>query len=369
MTRTIIVCSVVLACAAVVGALGQSLGLGFASNSNIEAYGQSNVYCRIEKSINLFDWEPCGSMRHVYTTPIAVPFDTSAGLTFFRGDTMPTNWASLNNSTPDSCAEHDNLNILLIGSVLGFSITATHPSYTPSNYLCDANFNNCSSGTNVDYQFPDPQTWHTSFASHWANAYRQGWFWRPQGMDYALNGYWLAGATNIHELDIGKNIPGTSEWPGFLTIYSDGYIRVIPFPPVGQPSVCMGSSVLVGPAEPSERPFADIASVDLRSTNLTLFVTYRSGGTATIDFSTVSRTSAILRVSVDYPTEEPFCTVRSMFVSNGNSDCDTVIWQDGLTVTTNAVLDFQGGSGTNWLFCRQHHSSQRDSAPDIRISF
>jgi hypothetical protein len=350
-------------------ASAQELQMGFSSSTSLYVSGQSNVYCRIETSADLADWASDGSLLHVYTAPLTVPFDAIPDIAFFRGLTLPTNWVSLNNSFPDVCAEHDNVAVMFKGNVQQFAITATHPSYTPSDYLCNANFDNCPAGTNADYEFPDPTTWNTSTGSYWASAYRKSLFWRPRGMDYAVNGSWLPGATNVHELDIGKNIPGTSEWPGFLTVYADGYIRLIPFPPAGQSSVCMGSSVLVGPADPAERPYSDIASLDLRLTSETLFITYRSGGSATIDFSTVSRTSAVLKVSGNYATNQPFCTLRSMFVTNGNSDCDTVTWTDNSITTTNRIMDFVGGSGTNWLFSRRTHSIQRDSAPDIRIIF
>jgi hypothetical protein len=186
-----------------------------------------------------------------------------------------------------------------------------------------------------------------------------------------LDGQLLAGndSTNITRVDIGKVIPGGGgEAPGYFSFYPDGYFRLIPFPPIGHPSVCMGISILIGPAAIAERPYADIESVDIRSMSQTLLVTYRTGGTATIDFGDVTRERAILKVSVNFPTNESSCTIRTQFASNGNSDCDTVVWTDsnGIVHTDN-IMSFQGTTGTNWFFCRRFMPIMRESASDVRI--
>lgn len=356
-----------LACVFTVSAFGQTLQLGMDSNHNLNVYGHSNAYARLEQSYNLDDWSRTGSVFHVYTN-LSLPYENSQNTRFFRSIAAPSNWVAINNSQEDPCAEHDNVSVIFVGQITNFSIFATHPLFTPSNFICNANFDNCVPGTNIDYYFPDPQNWTLQYGGGWARVSRTPSFWRPHGMDFYLNGEY-SGVADAHLLEIAKTIPGVTESPIFLAVYSDGYFRLIPFPPVGQPDICMGASVIIGPSEPSERPYSDISAIDFRPTNNTLFVTYRTGGTALIDYGSVSRICATLKVSVNYPTDIPFCTIRTMFVSNGNSDCDSVIWQNGSTITTNDIMDFHGGSGTNWLFCRRYHSIQRDSAPDIRIAF
>lgn len=357
---------VAMACAVAVSAFGQSLRLGMNSN-NLNVYGHTNAYGRLEKSYDLQAWAPTGTVFHVYTD-LSLPCDNSQGHQFFRSLAAPSNWVSINNSIEDNCAEHDNVSVIFVGRVTNFSVIATHPSFTPANYDCNENFDNCTPGTNIDYFFPAPQVWTIQYGGGWSRLHRNSSFWRPQGMDFYINGV-NQGATNTHLFEIAKTIPGSTEAPIFFAIYSDGYVRLIAFPPVGQPDICMGASVIIGPSEPSERPYADISAIDFRTTNSTLLVTYRAGGTALIDYGNVSRTSASLKVSVNYPTDKPFCTIRTMFVSNGNSDCDSIIWKNGSTTTTNNIMDFRGDSGTNWFFCRRFHSIQRDSAPDIRITF
>lgn len=352
-------------CVATVSAFGQSLQLSLDTN-RLNIYGHSNAYARLEQSDDLAVWSPTGSVFHVHSN-LDLPCENSQNTKFFRSIAAPSNWVSINNSLSDVCAEHDNVSVLFVGQVTNYSITATHPMFfTPSDCNCASNFENCPAGTNVDYQFANPTVIEYQ-GDTWAKYSRLASWWRDQGMTASYNGVFVA--TNVHQIDIGKKIPGFSSWPGYFTIYSDGYVRLIPFPPESFSSVCMGASIILGPSEPSDRPYSDIASVDVRVTNNTLFVAYRSGGTAIVDFAAVSRTSATLRVSANYPTDKPFCTIRTMFVSNGNSDCDSVIWQNDSTTTTNNIMDFRGGSGTNWFFCRRYHSIQRDSAPDIRIVF
>ena len=145
-------------------------------------------------------------------------------------------------------------------------------------------------------------------------------------------------------------------------------MRVIPFPPAGQPSVCFGSSVIIGPASVADRPFADIATADLETAYNQLYVTYRSGGAALLGIGDVTRERGNVLVQVGYSTSESLCTFRSNFAAEGKSDCDHVIWQSQGQSFTNSIMSFIGGPATNWFFFRQSISSTRPSAPDITIT-
>jgi hypothetical protein len=356
----------------VISAAAQRPSLNLTPQMELQLTGQTGIYHRIESSTNLTDWVPQRSFFLLsavsYTRVVGGAGDMQE---FFRAVALPSDWLVMNNSYPDPCAEHDNVNVVF--RITNFWIIATHPTnYAVVDYSnCRENWTNCPASTNVDFKFPYSY-WTMSYGGYrgWAHACRD-LSWRPQGMTVTLDGLLLAGndSTNITRVDIGKEIPGGGgEAPGYFSFYPDGYFRVIPFPPVGHPDVCMGMSVLIGPAAVAERPYADIESVDIRSESQTLFVTYRTGGSATIDFSDVTRTRAIIKVAVNYPTTNSTCTVRSQFASVGNSDCDTVTWTDSVGIVhSDPIMSFLGTSGANFFFNRQFGSIQRESAPDTLI--
>jgi hypothetical protein len=190
-------------------------------------------------------------------------------------------------------------------------------------------------------------------------------------MTVTTNGvYPLDSSAEVHYLELGRNIPGTTEWPEYLVLYADEYLRLIPFPPEGSTNVRYGSSVIVGPAQIANRPYADIAAVDYRPASQTFLVTYRAGGTALLDAGSVSRTSALVAVTVDFRTDQPFCTLRSMFVFEGNADVDHVDWMDlSGALHSDPIRGFSGIVGTEWFFNRKSSSVHNPSAPDIRILF
>ena len=348
--------------------LAQRPKMGISPGPKLQVTGRTNSCYKIEVSTNLVNWSPHGSYFAIsnapYTRAIVATNDRPQ---FYRAVALTSagNW-----SYPDTCAEDDNINIDFIGyDVTNFWITATHPTnYVVTDYTCTPNFNNCPVGTNVDYIFTPLNVETFNNGVDILNVSRKEKFWRPNGMNVTVDGGNLY--TNLHYLVLNRKISDQNSWPEFFVLYCDGNARLIPFPPnasVG--SVCYGSSVIVGPAPIAERPFIDIASADYRTASRTLLVTYRSGGTAVLDFGTVTRSNAIVKVTINFPIDSTFCSLRSMYVADGNSDCDHVWWRDINNTTSNAsIMGFSATAGTDWLFYRKTASSQRQSAPDIRIS-
>jgi len=126
--------------------------------------------------------------------------------------------------------------------------------------------------------------------------------------------------------------------------------------------------VIVGPAATGSRPYAEIASVNYVSKFKTLEVMYRSGGSASLDLKQVDRTKARVGVSINYLTNVPFTTFRSMLVQEGNADVDHVKWQDisGMDFD-DPIMTFAGGESNGWLFYRKSRSIHNTSAPDVGI--
>lgn len=275
---------------------------------------------------------------------------------------------ALNRSSPTICAEHDNVNIPLMGSVTSFVIEATHPGYDITEDHCAPDFEGCPTPANL-YKF-HPATF-TLFDDNvtLVEAVRESKWRCPNGMTaYADNGPLV---TNVHYVRLyHRTARDVMRWPQFLVMYMDGNIRLAPLPPEGRESVCFGSSVLVGPAPCSAQPIAEIKYVRYLSSPPSLRVAYRDGSTALIEIEEITRQSARLRVDVGYPTAaNPFVTFRSMFVEEGNCDSDRIGWldYDGVYNGGMPIMEFKNGEGTEWFFHRATPSKHNMSGPDIRI--
>ncbi|MCP4214951.1 MAG: hypothetical protein GY765_09850 [bacterium] len=280
-------------------------------------------------------------------------------------EALPVVCAS-NNSVATLCAEEDNVNIPLTGTVESFIIEALHPSYTVGTDNCNADFTNCNAARTA-YAFTPGVTKIWDDGTTAVEVVTDAQWWRPSGMSVTVNGDNMQ--TDVHYIRVYGKIADAYEWPQFFVLYQDGNMRLIPHPPAGSASVCFGSSVVVGPAAVAERPFVDIASVNYHSEDQALTVIYSSGGYATFHLDDVNRARARVRVDVDYDTTTlPFATFRSMFVATGNTDVDSVSWKDGSGANDEDIMDFTNGESGEWLFYRKTRSQHNTSAPDIRIT-
>jgi hypothetical protein len=361
----------------------QAPTLAISSGPSLELYGRSNHYYQVKSSTNLSqnNWSVFGPAYFaVSNNPSVQLIDTSVvKQCFFKAVSLI---GAGNNSYCDTCAEHDNVNYAIYGQKTNFTITVTHPLYEVTDYISGEDWRNCPpSDPGQDYVFTAfPTNFHYdgSFdngkkiydnGTDYLIVNRGATFWRPQGMTVTVNGVnYGDDSSNIHFIEIGRRISGYDEWPKFFVIYCDSNVRTIPFPPLNHLSIKFGTSVIVGPAPEAFRPFADIATVNYVTSTRTLYLTYRTGGTATIKIDSVTRDSTVLKVSVNYPTENPFCTIRSMWVVDGNSDCDHIWWKD-INGATNScsIMNLPDAVGKEWFFYRQTKSIHNQSAPDVRI--
>ena len=272
---------------------------------------------------------------------------------------------ALNQSISTLCAEDDNINIPFSGDVTSFVIEATHPTYEVGTDNCAPDFSNCLPPEpgylfipGVYKLFDDGETV--------VEAIREAEWWRPNGMEVSVD----AGTpeTDIHYVRVYRKIADANEWPQYFVLYMDGNLRLIPHPPAGITSVCFGSSVIIGRASTALRPIAEVTSARYVSMSKSMEVLYQTGGSAILDLQEVNRTIARVRITVNYPTDIPFATFRSMFVEDGNADIDYVRWKDSsLVLHDDPIMTFSGGKGTEWFFYRSIRSQHNTSAPDIRV--
>jgi hypothetical protein len=292
----------------------------------------------------------------------------------FSAAVQAESWLSVSNySTPTSCAEEDNVNAPIYGSVRAFTITATHPVYTYGTLQCpercEADFSNCS-GSATGFPFTPLTTTLFDDGTTVVEAVREASWWLSTGMVVSVNH--AASAQNMHYIRLYQKIAGVQEWPQFLVFYMDGNLRLIPHPRPGFSSVCFGSSVVVGPAPESARPYCAVRSVDFDTFTRRLTVNYVEGGQSVLAVQQVDRTAAVVRVTVNYPTTGPIATFRSMYVNDGTNDVSE-LWRTVLTeaeqriIMTVKVMEFGPLPALRLEFRRTQCSSHNTTSPDLTL--
>jgi hypothetical protein len=294
------------------------------------------------------------------------------GVAFGPSDPSPSFVQAANATQVTACAEEDNVNVPLSANpnLTSFTIEATHPRYSVDSVGCEPNHNDCPPPAAPAGTFQPEVRKLYDRPDGVIEAVREASWWRPNGMSVSVDDD--PPFLDAHFVRLAKGIPGSpSEIPQVLVLYMDGNLRLIPLPPQGKPSVCFGSSVIVGPALVGARPIAEIERVRYTSRDETFAISYRNGGMATLRLTEITREAARVRVYVSYPHKDvPFATFRSMFVAAGNADVDTVEWLDttGARNFHEPVASFRGGQSDSWLFLRTTPSVHNNSAPDLRIS-
>ena len=358
-------------------AIAQTPVLKITPPNSLQLFGNAGNYYQFESSNNLVDWNASGTTFSILTNPYTASFTPTSSRGFFRARVLVS---ATNSSYITTCPENDNVMVFFRGDIKNFSITATHPTYAVTDYTLWPDFVGCNgSATYPNYPFSYLSNKISDGGSNYDTiwVYSDTTFWRPTGMTVSVNGNASTKQFDVQRMVLVRYIPGSSgEWPNFFVLYCDGNMRLIPFPPVGHPYVSYGSSVIIGPAsmaysnEGTEaRPLSEISSIDYRTASKTMLVTYKNGGTATLDVNDVTRNHATVKVTINYPTDKPFCTLRSNFVTSGTCDTSTVIWKDlSNNQHTDSVMSFSGIIGNNWFFTRPTPSITRNSSPDILIS-
>jgi hypothetical protein len=278
-------------------------------------------------------------------------------------------WAR-NDSTATPCAEVDNVNVPLFaeGQLATFTVLATHPQYwiEPSDFPCPAIWEDCAALVGGSGAPSEPERW----TKLWDDgqtvlevSYVPGW-WRGsnRAMLVEVNGRTAQG----HYLRVYQKISDANSWPQVLVLYADGNARLKPQPPAHMPDTCFGTSIIIGPATPGDRPFADISGVVFEPSTSTLAVSFADGQTATLIFST-SRAETSLLVRVGYETDSlhPFAILRSMFVRDGRSDVDSIQTSTG---EVPVLSNWSTLPGSSWFFHRNTRSDHNTCAPDLTVT-
>jgi hypothetical protein len=275
---------------------------------------------------------------------------------------------AVNASEPTLCAEKDNVYLKLhSGEARRFTVEAVHPAYIGTIVIdrWAPDFTNCDMSNDPSFKFEkrrltiyETEEWQLvglTFPS----------FWRPNQVPVRVGNRTEAG---FHLLQLWTRYQERAE--EVLVIYpADGYWRARPLPPQNLRWSAYGSSFLIGPVEVEGRPFVDIKEIAFDPATRIFTLNFARGGSATLRLDKLDQERIVLDVTLAQPVaaDRPFAALRSMFVSEGNSDVAQVAWRGkgGQSWSRAPVMDFTKASAAELWAGRLAPSRHNTSAPDM----
>ncbi|MDE2362417.1 MAG: hypothetical protein KGM42_07035 [Hyphomicrobiales bacterium] len=273
-----------------------------------------------------------------------------------------------NLSTPDVCAEKDNVEIdFAAAAVRAFRVQAIHPAYigTIGKDLYAPDFSSCAFQTSLSfagngqrvtlYETPDLQL----------VGYRLPDFWRPPATPVRVGDRTF---DRIDVLQLWMRYRERAE--EFLVLYPpDGYWRIRPLPFADMRWTAYGSSFLIGPVETQGRPIVDLKEIAFDPAAKAFTLSFRRGGAAKVTVQAIDQEHVSLDVAFDgaLPADLPFASMRSMFSTETNADVARAAWRakgDAAWRET-GIMEFAGAQATEFRAGRRVVSRHNTSAPDM----
>ena len=274
----------------------------------------------------------------------------------------------VNESTPTRCAEEDNVYIKLQAErIRRFRIEARHPAYV-GTIVTDRSapdFTSCTMAGSAAYKFErrrltlyETEDWQLvglTFPN----------FWRPNSVPVRVGQRTESG---FHLLQLWTRFQERAE--EVLVLYpADGYWRARPLAPQTLRSSAYGSSFLVGPVDVQGRPLVDIKEVAFDPLTRTFSLAFARGGSATLRLDKLDQDRIDLDVTIDPPVgaTRPFAALRSMYVTETNSDVASVAWRDQGSALwkESPVMSFKRARAAEFWAGRRVPSRHNTSAPDF----
>ncbi len=273
-----------------------------------------------------------------------------------------------NASEPTLCAEKDNVYLKLQSAdTRRFTIEAIHPAYA-GTILIDRwapDFTNCDMSSDPAFKFEKRRVTIYETEEMWLVGLTFESFWRPNQVPVRVGNRVESG---FHLLQLWTWKDGRAD--EVLVLYpADGYWRARPQPPANLRWSAYGSSFLVGPVEVEGRPIVDIRDVSFDPQTRTFTTNFVRGGSATLRVNALDAERIVLDVNLSAPVtaDRPFAALRSMFVTEGNSDVAQIGWR-GKGVQSwsqSPVMNFSRASAAELWTGRLVPSRHNTSAPDI----
>ena len=274
-----------------------------------------------------------------------------------------------NASEPTLCAEIDNVNIELTSpDVRNFTIEARHPAYTGTIVVDRSapDFRNCDMSKDPVHRFTPRRVTIYEDVDWQLIGYTFASFWRPNQVPVTAAG---RTETGFHLLQLWTRFQERAE--EVLVLYpADGYWRARPLPPAHLRWSAYGSSFLVGPIEQQGRPLVDIKSIAFDPATRTFDLEFVRGGKSRLRLGALDQEHIALDVVLSAPPANgPFASVRSMFVTENNSDASAISWREvgGKGWREAPIMQFSGARAMEINVHRVLPSRHNTSAPDIVV--
>ena len=274
----------------------------------------------------------------------------------------------VNASEPTLCAEKDNVYLKLqSGDVRQFTVEAVHPAYI-GTIVADRwapDFTNCDMSSDPVFKFDKRRVTIYETEEWWLVGLTFESFWRGSQVPVRVGN---RVETGFHLLQLWTWRDGRAD--EVLVLYpADGYWRARPLPPTNLRWSAYGSSFLVGPVEIEGRPFVDIRDVTFDPATRTFTLNFARGGGATLRLDKLDdeRLALDVRLGAPIAADRPFAALRSMFVTEGNSDVAQVRVRakNAQSWTQTRVMDFKQASTAELWAGRRFPSRHNTSAPDM----
>ncbi len=306
-------------------------------------------------------------IRHLFALAAALAVSTAAQAYDLKNE-LPVRVE--NRSEPVLCAEKDNIDLSFISpDVKSFRIQSVHPAYigtivvdkwAPDFTSCDMSY---------DPSFAGQARRVTFFESTeiWLTGYTFPSFWRPATVPVRV-GDRVERGLHVVQLWVRHN-ERAEEVMAFYP--PDGYWRARPLPPPNLRWTAYGSSFLVGPVDMQLRPVVELNEIAFDPKTKTFTLSFKAGGKAEMRIDTLDPDRIVLDVTFDgVPRNKPFASIRSMYVTEANSDTAHVAWRTkgGNAWGEARVLDFKGADATELWTGRMMPSRHNTSAPDTVFS-
>ncbi|XP_063413665.1 uncharacterized protein LOC134696045 [Mytilus trossulus] len=193
------------------------------------------------------------------------------------------------------------------------------------------------------------------------------WWLAPESMTVTLtNG---KKTKNVAYIRFYRPLPWNGGYAQVFVLYQDGNIRLLPVAPEGVDWIPFGTSVIVGqPRTDSNRPYVNIQEVVIDPERWQMGLLYKDGSSCRMKINcTYSETQ--LFVNDLYFTKDaftnPFLTIRSMFVSEGNNDVDSIKIDN--KHSRHIMDNFGSIQGRSFSFFRRCISKHLTLSPDIQV--
>jgi hypothetical protein len=273
----------------------------------------------------------------------------------------------VNQSEPTRCAEKDNVYLQLqSAAVRRFTVEAVHPAYVGTIVMdrWAPDFSHCDMANDPAFKFERRRMTLYETEEWWLVGLTFESFWRPNRVPVRVGSRVESG---FHLLQLWTWRDGRAD--EVLVLYpADGYWRARPLPPPNLRWSAYGSSFLIGPVETGTRPFVDIREVAFDPERRTFILQFARGGNATLRLDRLDQERIVLDAALDPAVAgAPFAALRSMFVSEGNSDVAHLGWRgkDSDAWRQEPVMDFKRTQAAEIWAGRLAPSRHNTSAPDM----